>query len=149
MPKRSPTSRTKICKQCVAEGITSIRPAPHPGPRCATHHREFRRATRERNHGARVARVYGITADEYAMMFLHQEGRCFICRRATGATRKLSVDHRHADNLVRGLLCRPCNDMLGHGRDDPDFFVRALQYLLRPPAIDALGRCAYAPEEPK
>jgi hypothetical protein len=143
MAKPSPTSRAKTCKQC---GSTT-RPAPMPGPRCVTCHREFRRQVKAKNHARRVQGTYGITGEEYQQIYEHQNGRCYICRRATGATRRLSVDHRHADNLVRGLVCRPCNDMLGHARDDADFFVRAIQYLLRPPATDALGRKVYAPGE--
>jgi hypothetical protein len=51
----------------------------------------------------------------------------------------LSVDHDHKTLLVRGLLCRPCNDLLGHARDDPEFFTRAKVYLEKPPAQE-IGR---------
>jgi hypothetical protein len=36
--------------------------------------------------------------------------------------------------LVRGLLCTPCNKMLGHARDNTRMFARAIEYLVNPPA---------------
>jgi len=92
------------------------------------------KAARDASHRTRVARVYGLGREGYDRLYEAQDRRCAICRRATGATRRLSVDHDHATGAVRGLLCRPCNDMVGHGRDDPAFFDRAALYLEHPPA---------------
>ena len=124
-------TRRRRCKDCPD---TSRRPASYPGPRCATHDRQVRRQRREAAWAQHIERTYGITADEYQLILDAQGGRCFICQRATGATRKLSVDHDHVTGLVRGLLCRPCNKMLGHARDDSKMFDRAAGYLDRPPA---------------
>ena len=77
--------------------------------------------------------TYGLEKGEYAQLYLFQGGKCALCRRATGASRKLSVDHDHATGLVRGLLCRPCNTMLGHARDSAMFFLRCIWYLRRTP----------------
>ena len=52
---------------------------------------------------------YGITEDEYTAMLEAQEGRCAICN----LERKLVIDHDHKTGKVRGLLCKPCNAMLG------------------------------------
>lgn len=76
--------------------------------------------------------------DDYDRLYAAQDGRCAICRRATGKTRRLSVDHDHATGKVRGLLCRPCNQMLGHARDEELFFMRAWLYLNDPPADSVL-----------
>jgi hypothetical protein len=38
---------------------------------------------------------------------------------------------------IRGILCRPCNDMLGHVRDDVLTLYRALRYLQEWPAASA------------
>lgn len=127
----------KRCKVC---GPDSTRPAPHPGPRCATHHREERKAAKLRAHSAYVLRTYGITGEEYWALYEAQGGRCFICRRATGKSKRLPVDHDHRTGEVRGLLCGPCNqDVLGHLRHDPAAFVRSIEYLLDPPARAVLG----------
>lgn len=119
------------CKDC--EPGTS-RPAPHPGPRCATHWRAERKRRARAAHGYRLTKTYGITLEEYEEILAYQGGVCEVCRRATGRTRRLSVDHDHKTGRIRGLLCGPCNKMLGHGRDDPWFFHRAAGYLEDPPA---------------
>lgn len=127
------------CKDCRAEGITTVRPAVRPGPRCITHWRVVVAARREADRAQHRYRTYGLTADQHDAILEAQQGRCAICRRATGRTRALSVDHDHklehlGAEAVRGLLCRPCNDLLGHVRDDVTVLLRAVDYLLHPPA---------------
>lgn len=97
-----------------------------------------RKDAQTKAHRSRVSKVYGIPVDAYDALYAAQDGRCAICRRATGKTRRLAVDHDHATDKVRGLLCRVCNSMLGHARDDVEFFARAMQYLLTPPADSIL-----------
>lgn len=93
-------------------------------------------------HESRVQKVYGLGPGQYQELYRFQGGKCYICQRATGASRRLSVDHDHKTGKVRGLLCRPCNDVLGHFRDDTEAFVRAHKYLQLSPAaylgIDAV-----------
>ena len=84
-------------------------------------------------HGKALEARYGINRTDYDNAYAFQNGLCFLCRRATGKTRRLSVDHDHATGDVRGLLCRPCNGILGHARDDISFFERAIEYLKDPP----------------
>lgn len=128
------------CVDCAAEGIDTKRKAPHAGPRCATHHRARRTVRRSDNAETRWKNVYGISADEYWAIYNHQLGRCFICERATGARKRLSVDHCHATGIVRGLLCSTCNSrVLGHLRDDLAAFQRAIDYLSQPPATLIIG----------
>ena len=142
-------SVTPRCIDCVRDHQKSPgskeptwRPAPYGGPRsprCATHHRARQKDARAAEHASRIQRVYGITGADYDRLKEAQGGVCAICRRATGATRRLSVDHDHVTGSVRGIVCRPCNDLLGHARDDPAFFDRAAQYLRTPPASLFLG----------
>jgi hypothetical protein len=105
---------------------------------CGKCARTVRRQASQRRHRAVVAKTYGLPLGGYDRLLEAQEGLCALCRRANGRTRRLSVDHDHSTNEVRGLLCRPCNNILGHARDDVDFFVRALAYLVFPPAREAL-----------
>lgn len=91
---------------------------------------------KERSRGAHAKAIekrYGITADDYERLYQLQGGRCAICRMATGRTRRLSVDHDHRTGEVRGLLCRPCNNILGYYRDDPEAFERGAVYLRSTP----------------
>lgn len=118
----------KPCKDCGPDGA---RPAPHPGPRCATHHRAFRKQQKAANHERMVMKTYGLAVGAYAQLYIAQGGVCAICHRATGASRALSVDHDHETGLVRGLLCRPCNTLVGYFRNSPEAFRRAAEYLER------------------
>lgn len=127
------------CKDCPAG---TKRPAPHPGPRCVTHHRAAVKARRLRAQESRVLSVYNLTAEQYDRIYLVQGGKCDICRRATGARKRLAVDHDHSccngptscGRCVRGLLCGTCNKIVGHFRDDPDTFERGATYLTNWPS---------------
>lgn len=155
----TPPDSGKWCKDClsVAEGsdadptawAKNRRPTPWPGPRCTTHHRLRRKTASAGRHGVYVFKTYGITADQYWLLYEAQGGRCAICQRASGKARRLSVDHDHKTLLVRGLLCKPCNrDVLGHLRDSVMALARAIRYLLAPPAFRTIGRIkAPTPEE--
>lgn len=92
--------------------------------------------------------LYGITSEEYQRIYEYQGGSCAICQRARGLRKKLSVDHDHSTGEVRGLLCQKCNrDVLGHLRDDTNALYRAADYLMSPPARNALGRVHLVPED--
>lgn len=137
------TETKRTCKDC---GSTT-RPAPHPGPRCHTCNLARRKAVKARNRNARLRKGFGITAEEADEVLELQGGMC-ICGPWTGyngKTRPLSVDHDHKTGLIRGRLCKHCNDLLGRVRDDPEYFRAMLRYLDNPPAVQALG-ARYAPE---
>lgn len=68
---------------------------------------------------------FGISEDDYNRMLKKQKNLCFICRKPEsvvhmGKTPRLSVDHCHKTNKVRGLLCYACNHLIGflerHGK---------------------------------
>ena len=141
---------TKRCKDCDTEGVTTNRPAPHPGPRCTTHHRAVRKARKARAHERRIDAVYGITTEQYEMIYQYQGGRCAICQKARGMRRRLAVDHDHdcikghppekgCQHCVRGLLCQQCNWVV-IGRYSPEALQRAIDYLSDPPARRVIGR---------
>lgn len=154
----------KVCKDCERDyqeltsaqtGIVGmgepLRGKPRPivpgsGGRCATHWRYEKKRRKTAAHERRVQQVYGLPPGTYEALYEAQGGRCYICQWATGKTRRLSVDHDHKTGYVRGLACRPCNSMLGHARDDIDFFLRAVEYLREPPAR-RLGIVAIHEEE--
>lgn len=122
-----------------SRSASSWRAAPHPGPRCFSDHQVVRKARKAKAQVTRDGKVYGLAPGGYDALLLVQSGRCAICRRATGATRRLSVEHDHRREHerrggVRGLACRPCNDLLGHCRDDPEMLKRAIEFLVNPPS---------------
>lgn len=136
------------CKDCLAElhPPKTVRPSTYPGPRCATHHRVQVLLRKTAARDKRIEDTYGLTPADYEAILAYQEGTCAICQRASGKTRRLSVDHDHScckgttskGCCVRGLLCRPCNRLLGHLRDDPKALIRAADYLTNWPS--ALAR---------
>lgn len=129
-----------MCKDCLSEGIKTKRPAPYPGPRCASHHRERKKKLSQNTHAVHLKKTYGITPEEYQSIYEYQGRKCYICQRATGSRKRLAVDHDHSTGYVRGLLCGTCNrKVLGHLRDDPLAFERGKRYLTNPPAFDVIG----------
>lgn len=139
-PPNNVQARRKPCIDCIDEGVSTGRKAPHPGPRCATHHRAKRRQRSTVTWAQRIWETYGITEEEYWSIYEFQGGFCHICQRANGRRKRLSVDHCHSTGMVRGLLCTACNrNVLGHLRDDPEALIRGSEYLLKPPAVSVLG----------
>jgi len=129
--------RGKPCKDCGGK----------KGPAYALQLRCFRctqrrkQAARKSAHARRIQAAYGISGEEYDAIHEAQGGRCAICPRARGLSRRLAVDHDHelegregSRASVRGLLCGRCNDMLAHVRDDVSVLVKAVEYLRDPPA---------------
>jgi hypothetical protein len=83
-----------------------------------------------------LLRKYGISLIEYDALLAAQGGRCAICgrERPTRGDQMLQVDHCHRTGKVRGLLCSPCNSVLGFLEDNPLTLRAAMAYLAEPPA---------------
>lgn len=78
----------------------------------------------------RLKAKYGITVEDYEQMLEEQQGVCAICRCApSGRFRRLSVDHDHKTGKVRGLLCDPCNRILGMVQDRVEHLDSFVAYL--------------------
>jgi hypothetical protein len=95
------------------------------------------RKTRQQGNikSARMKKVYGLPRDQYDQMLAEQGGRCAICGAEPDPTsparlaHALHVDHDHATNKIRGLLCYQCNLALGNFRDNETFLLAAVEYL--------------------
>lgn len=70
---------------------------------------------------------YGISTEQRAAMLVACGGCCEICSRPFDGPP--NVDHDHSTGDVRGLLCSPCNQGLGHFADDEARLERAAAYL--------------------
>ena len=100
--------------------------------------RAYQQAYREKNretlrHRERE-RKFGISRQEYADLFLKQNGVCAICKQPETATRlgkvkALSVDHCHTSGKVRGLLCSDCNTGIGKMKESREALLAAIRYL--------------------
>lgn len=91
---------------------------------------------------AGLQRKYGITPDEYRALYYAQGGRCYVCRRATGKSRRLGVDHDHLTGEVRALVCTgsisamTCNRLIAIYRREQ--LLRAVAVLSDPPPARAV-----------
>lgn len=81
---------------------------------------------------------YGLTHEQYDLMFAAQDGKCAACGEAettldnrTGETKWLVVDHDHVTGQVRALLCGGCNTAFGHLNEDPGRIAALLRYAER------------------
>lgn len=73
----------------------------------------------------RLQKVYRFSHEQAMQHLAATSQPCPICTRRV----KLVVDHHHATNLVRGLLCRGCNCLIGLAQDNSDILRRAIHYL--------------------
>lgn len=87
-----------------------------------------------------IENLFLLSREDFEKIKAHQKGKCAICGCKELPNRRLSLDHRHSDGLIRGLLCNMCNRALAKFKDDVERFRKALNYLLSPPATEALGR---------
>ena len=72
---------------------------------------------------------YNLSRKDYDTMVKNQNGVCAICHGLCTRHDRLSVDHCHTTNKVRGLLCDRCNRGLGNFKDNITFLNRAIEYL--------------------
>lgn len=79
-----------------------------------------------------LMRNYGISLRRYYEMVKDQGNRCAICRRTKSecGIAWWPVDHNHATERVRGLLCRNCNTSIGFAKENPNVLNSAIEYLL-------------------
>ncbi len=89
---------------------------------------------------------YGISVEEYKNLLTKQKFACAICKQQKYSLEewesfisgkeldgksnlRLSIDHCHKTNKVRGLLCSECNNGIGKLKDSPKFLIAAAQYI--------------------
>jgi Recombination endonuclease VII len=100
---------------------------------------EYRQAEAYHQGLARRSRkhAHGIIDEQYQDLLIKQGGVCAICKqletarhKRTGRIHGLTVDHDHTTGVVRGLLCRRCNNAIGWLDDDYERAQGAANYLL-------------------
>jgi len=74
-----------------------------------------------------LSKKYDISLVDARALLSSSDGRCESC----GVEAQLCVDHDHATGAIRGLVCGPCNIMLGHAGDDPNRLLAGALYLER------------------
>lgn len=83
-------------------------------------------ANREKYRLRHLLKEYGLSIEQYNEILHRQGGVCAICKKTP---EKFHVDHDHQTGQVRGLLCSPCNVVLGLMKDLPERLRAAAAYL--------------------
>lgn len=115
--------RTKPARPCSVDGCTMVYYASGV---CHAHYQH-----------TKTLQQYGLTPDSYKALLAQQGGGCAICggqERAiddrTQKPRMMAVDHHHATDKVRGILCSHCNRAIGLLGDSVNTVQSALYYLI-------------------
>lgn len=97
--------------------------------------RKNRAENRRRYKGYGLKKDFGITIEEYEVMFYDQSGLCKLCKNPektkhqSGHIKELAIDHDHTTHVIRGLLCWVCNTGIGKLQDDPILLRQAADYI--------------------
>ncbi len=95
---------------------------------CALHPERRKEIKRK----SRLKYTYGLTPEQYEELFRSQEHSCACCKsKSPGSKRGWHIDHCHATGMVRGILCHPCNLMIGNARDNEQILLDAVSYLAK------------------
>lgn len=77
-----------------------------------------------------------LSMEDYLRMKEEQQNLCAICNkpetrrsRTPGDITRLSIDHSHETNKVRGLLCHACNIGIGKFKESIETLESAILYL--------------------
>jgi hypothetical protein len=129
--------KRKVCRNAGDDINHAKRPAKNPGPRCATCWRAVSKQRKEAKADYNATQLYGVKPGFYKKMLAAQDGRCGVCKKPRRKAKRMPTDHNHKTGRVRGLVCDPCNEIIGRWGDDPEIFLNGYRYLTNPPA-DAL-----------
>jgi len=96
--------------------------------------RESRKNNPDSYKNNQLKKQFGITLEQYKYMLAAQNNVCAICgnpenSKRNGKVKALAVDHCHATNIIRGLLCCECNQGLGRFKDNANYLNKAMQYI--------------------
>ncbi len=96
-------------------------------------HRERQRAYRLENKVRMQGMTYGLVEAETLRLMASANGRCQLCGDLPGNAHGLVIDHDHATNHIRGVICQRCNIGLGMLMN-VEGLQKAIAYLRAPPA---------------
>ncbi len=90
----------------------------------------YRKSNKSKVNATRIKTKYGITVEEWKVLFDKQKGCCEICgTHQSEITHTLHIDHCHRTGKVRSLLCRACNHAVGNVKENRDIALRLVKYI--------------------
>lgn len=90
--------------------------------------RECKEAKSKRNLLLKLKHRYGLDFETLTDMLEKQDFHCLICGNDISGN-SFDIDHDHRTGKVRGILCHPCNSLLGYARDSIERLRSAIVYL--------------------
>lgn len=114
-----PSQPSHLCRHCHAK-------------RAAKYRNSHRLEVRRRGWNSKHKAMYGITLDEKEAIFHKQGDKCAICGSTESGMkgRGWYSDHSHKTGAFRGVLCGPCNLLLGCAKDSSNILHAAFSYLV-------------------
>lgn len=79
-----------------------------------------------------IKQSFDMTKEQWLSLFESQGYVCAICGSdSSGSKTHWHTDHCHETGKVRGILCHPCNTMLGRAKDRPEILEAGASYLVK------------------
>lgn len=153
--KKAAKQRARERARAIRAAAKAAMPVLSPEEMEAARKQRLRETRPHLHREAAYRRKYGLELREVRALLEAQGDACGACRcpldfmRARDpVTRRLLwvVDHDHATLRIRGILCDPCNFILGIAKDNAARLRGAADYLDSPPAGSALVARPFANE---
>ena len=97
--------------------------------------KERERRTPYQRYLAMIYTTYSLREEKLRDLMDCQKGCCAICENSLvnpeWKKSDMHIDHEHSTGKVRGLLCGPCNWLVGMCKEDVDVLDKARRYLIR------------------
>lgn len=111
-------TNTKICSICIKTKVLNGKNFYRNSVCAACYQKRYKQENPDKYRDIKLRHLYGIDLQEFNKKLKDQNGKCAICKRSENAKVKgkvhnFTVDHRHSDKKVRGLLCHSCNKNVG------------------------------------
>lgn len=111
--KQNSSGYTSQCKECRIKTVST-----------------YRKKNKSKVNATRIKTVYGITEEEWKVLFNKQKGCCKICgTHQSKIPHTLHIDHCHRTGEVRSLLCRACNHAVGNVKEDINIALNLVKYI--------------------
>jgi hypothetical protein len=88
-----------------------------------------RKAYRRHRRAHHLNKKFGLTAEQYEVMVVAQNGHCAICTEEDRPDKRLAVDHNHKTGKIRALLCDRCNRGIGYFYENSALLRKSADYL--------------------
>jgi hypothetical protein len=128
--KRNADGKSHWCKRCYKSWSRLYEAQPHRKAARRVNHRRWRENNPDVERDHTFKKKYGITLSSKRKMLDEQGWKCAIPRCGTAVDMTSGhLDHCHKTAVVRGVLCRRCNQGLGNFKDSVELLAGAITYL--------------------